>query len=61
MHHPTPSSNAGRVLPFEPRPRIARRTSWPFPVACEPPAAPQIRARAAQVIATTARHWLGLP
>jgi hypothetical protein len=28
-------------------------------VACELPAAPQIKARAAQVIATTARHWLG--
>jgi hypothetical protein len=54
----TPSSNAGRVLPFEPRPRVARRTSWPFPAACEP-SAPQIRTQAARVIATTARHWLG--
>jgi hypothetical protein len=55
----TPSSNAGRVLPFEPRPRVARSASWPFPAACEP-AAPQVRAQAARVIATTARHWLGL-
>lgn len=57
----TPSSNAGRVLPFEPRPRVERRSSWPFPAAREPAPASQVKARAAQVVATTARHWLGRP
>ena len=51
----------GRVLPLEPRPWVERRSSWPFPVAREPAPAAPIQVRAAQVIATTARHWLGRP
>ncbi|MGO4391419.1 hypothetical protein AB4Z46_08715 [Variovorax sp. M-6] len=52
-----PSLNVGRVLPLRPAPRLAARSSWPFRVAREQAPAPPIRAQAARVIATTARHW----
>ena len=48
---------AARVLPLTPRPHIVRRSSWPFPVAQERDGSEDLRAHAARVVATTARHW----
>ncbi|HYW55775.1 MAG TPA: hypothetical protein VE934_02350 [Polaromonas sp.] len=43
--------------PFLP-PRPVRTLVWPFIIGRKPAAVCPIRARAAAVIATTARHWL---
>lgn len=44
---------SARVLPFRPPSRVARRSTWPFPVARQK----DVRVNAARILATTARQW----